>query len=625
MKFYDSNLELLKKGNLNLIDKLLENDESNGDGHIIEIFSDNSISIKIKNHENNYIELLSGYNIKKQFDNIIKYQYEKANREIVLVFGLLNGEHIKKLKKQISKKSIIIVIDNNIELIKDILKIYRLEDIIDTKGIIYIFENNIEKINNYISKIMNLFQFNLNKIGNICFPYYDKNYIDFCNNIISFAERERERFLFELGNDVEDTLIGIQNRFDNIIKYASSPGLNDLISIYGNEYKNVPAIIVASGPSLNKNINDLKKAKGKALILACDGSMTALLKNNIVPDCVGSVERIMLTYEAFYKNKRFPDEVVLTAPAVIRKEIVDNFDTKVLSFFKDESYGNMFNRMVLDKGIVWSGASVAHMLVGLAHKLECSPIILIGQDLAYGDDGNSHVSGAEVNIKKKLENVDVFVTGKTGKKLPSTDIWRLFLEIYEDFIINNDIKIIDATEGGALIKGTIIRDLKSTINEYCIKKVKPLRESVDSIEISDIQREKILQNIIDVANRELEYLKNLIGNLYKAQNRNSKSESFTRSNFNQVQLDYIYDSIESCEDIVKDMIKGNHSIFYQFLIYRANNKISTLKEDRFTINSLKANLSIQRELIDDCIYYTEKIIDLFEDNINKINTNKLKD
>lgn len=43
-------------------------------------------------------------------------------------------------------------------------------------------------------------------------------------------------------------------------------------------------IVVAAGPSLNKNINELKKAKGKSLIIAVDTALKPLLRAGIVPD-----------------------------------------------------------------------------------------------------------------------------------------------------------------------------------------------------------------------------------------------------------------------------------------------------------------------------------------------------
>lgn len=48
----------------------------------------------------------------------------------------------------------------------------------------------------------------------------------------------------------------------------------------------------------------------------------------------------------------------------------------------------------------------------------------------------------------------------------------LYKKWYEDFIeVNTEIRVIDATEGGAYIEGTEVMTLEKAINELCIKEV----------------------------------------------------------------------------------------------------------------------------------------------------------
>ena len=61
----------------------------------------------------------------------------------------------------------------------------------------------------------------------------------------------------------------------------------------------VPVIIVAAGPSLDKNIEELKRAKGHCLIFAVDTAMKYLLAHDIMPDLGITIEPIkpMANYE----------------------------------------------------------------------------------------------------------------------------------------------------------------------------------------------------------------------------------------------------------------------------------------------------------------------------------------
>ncbi|MDH4319175.1 MAG: DUF115 domain-containing protein, partial [Desulfobulbaceae bacterium] len=62
-------------------------------------------------------------------------------------------------------------------------------------------------------------------------------------------------------------------------------------------FKDIPAILVAGGPSLNKNIDQLAKAKGNALIISVDTALPALLAHGITPDIVGAMDAQELAYE----------------------------------------------------------------------------------------------------------------------------------------------------------------------------------------------------------------------------------------------------------------------------------------------------------------------------------------
>ena len=54
--------------------------------------------------------------------------------------------------------------------------------------------------------------------------------------------------------------------------------------------KNVPAIIVAAGPSLDKNIDQLKKAEGKSFIIATDTAVKFLIAHDINYDAIITID-----------------------------------------------------------------------------------------------------------------------------------------------------------------------------------------------------------------------------------------------------------------------------------------------------------------------------------------------
>ncbi|KAJ52337.1 hypothetical protein BD780_002406 [Clostridium tetanomorphum] len=595
--------------------------EENDGFYIYKNFNDEYV-LKYKNHKGDLIHYTSYYNPTKQGKEMIEHVDFSKNRDCIVCIGIGLGYQVDELLKKIGEKSIIIVVERNIKLLIEVLKLKDYSEAIKNNKIFFaVGELEDKNLFQSISTIMRFYSFNIVSMQGVTFDVFDPDYNLYANEVAKYINNYKDTYYFALGNDVDDTLLGVKNRFDNMPRYIRNPGLNDLKKEFGNVYKNKPAIIIASGPSLNKNIHFLKEAKGKALLLACDGSMACLKKNNIIPDAVGSVERVYKTYEAFYKDKQFDDNVVLTAPAVVQKGIPDTFRTKILSFFKDEAYARWFNNAILDKGSVWCGASVAQMLFGLAHELGCDPIILVGQDLAYSENGVSHVEEAEVKEQVNLEKVEVYVEGINGEKLPSTYIWQKFLIIYEEALRVTDRKIIDATEGGALIKGSEIKTLKETIEQYCKEDIPSLRQCVDSIEISGKFIKKASENIIKLSTLEIKRMELFKKRAEIALEKNSQSmKTLLIGIKTQKQLDEIYDLIEYVENkIVKRILSyPTIKLLLQFIIYRAAYKISKIEEKSFNEKSLKINLEVHKEMLMDIVKFTEKAIKVFQHGIENI-------
>ena len=111
-------------------------------------------------------------------------------------------------------------------------------------------------------------------------------------NYKALFREEVEDFVKKLKKHVEDqeiqwntyvryTNVKAKNTFHNICYLSEGYSVEALKGILPAD---VPAIVVSAGPSLNKNLMDLKKAVGKACIIATDTAMKPLLNAGIMPN-----------------------------------------------------------------------------------------------------------------------------------------------------------------------------------------------------------------------------------------------------------------------------------------------------------------------------------------------------
>ena len=238
--------------------------------------------------------------------------------------------------------------------------------------------------------------------------------------------------------------------------------------------RDIPAIIVAAGPSLNKNIKELKKAKGRAFIIAVDTAIKPLLAEGIIPDMFAIVDGkkpIELVEKEEARN--IP---LLTSISAANSVLSYHTGKK---FFYNEGYvyiNSMFYRNGESFETVACGGSVATSAFALAFMIGIDTIILVGQDLAL--TGNkTHADGT---FQEKMETIDtshsIMVPGNIEKEVPTRDDFKMYLEWYNQYIkdckeYRKQFKVINATEGGAKIDGTEVMTLKDAIDRECKKKI----------------------------------------------------------------------------------------------------------------------------------------------------------
>ncbi|MDD6168817.1 MAG: DUF115 domain-containing protein [Lachnospiraceae bacterium] len=237
--------------------------------------------------------------------------------------------------------------------------------------------------------------------------------------------------------------------------------------------RDVPAIVVSAGPSLNKNIEDLKKAKGRAFIIAVDTAMKPLLNAGIIPDMFAIVDGLKpLNLIELEASKEIP----LVTSDDAAKAVLEYHTGKKFFFNQNRKYINhMYQMNGKELERLQVGGSVATLALSLVCHVGFKTVILVGQDLAYTDN-KTHADGT---FKEKMDTIDTtnfkMVEGNYEELVPTDATMNAYKEWMEDFIEfwrkNAELKVINATAGGAKIKGTEILPLSDAIQQECTKTV----------------------------------------------------------------------------------------------------------------------------------------------------------
>ncbi len=253
-----------------------------------------------------------------------------------------------------------------------------------------------------------------------------------------------------------------RNLASNIDHYTAGAGTDELHGIA----KGYPAVCVAAGPSLVKNVDLLSdpQTRSKLIVIAAQTALKPLLARGIKPDFVTALDYSHIS-SRFYENLPPLPDVTLVAEPKAHRTVLESFPGPIrvpYSQFNDLLLGDM----AIPRIPIKSGATVAHLSFYLAQHLGCDPIIFIGQDLGFSD-GLYYAPGtavhkvwsSELNPFNTIEMMEwrrvVRMKGhlrKTddihGRPIYTDEQMVTYLKQFERDFATAKQTILDATEGG---------------------------------------------------------------------------------------------------------------------------------------------------------------------------------
>ncbi|EDO9133593.1 motility associated factor glycosyltransferase family protein [Campylobacter coli] len=266
----------------------------------------------------------------------------------------------------------------------------------------------------------------------------------------------------------------------NIPSMLESIPFQRILSQRKNKFDN--AIVVSAGPSLAKQLPLLKACQDKAVIFCADGALSMLEKEGIVPDYVTNLDFTDLAMK-FFQNKENKTSLNIlscaTHPNVAHSLKAEN----CMIVLRNKALYQRFN--FNDFGYIDTGTHVSHFSYTLALALGFKNIIMIGQDLAFDEEGNSHSKGfsygEQFNGEKTVPTLKAQAYAGKGEVLThiTWNDYRIKLEYL--FACNDQkAKFYNATEGGARINFTEELSFKECC-EKLLTKFKPQFELPKSL------------------------------------------------------------------------------------------------------------------------------------------------
>ena len=268
----------------------------------------------------------------------------------------------------------------------------------------------------------------------------------------------------------------------NIPSMLESIPFQRILSQRKNKFDN--AIVVSAGPSLAKQLPLLKACQDKAVIFCADGALSMLEKEGIVPDYVLNIDFKDCHAMKFFQNKENLKQSIIALECATHPNVAHSLKAEnCMIVLRNKALYQRFN--FNDFGYIDTGTHVSHFSYTLALALGFKNIIMIGQDLAFDEEGNSHSKGFDFGEKfSGEENIDKLkIPAYAGKgEVLTHTTWNDYRIKLEYLFACNDqkAKFYNATEGGARINFTEELSFKECC-EKLLTKEKPKFELPKSL------------------------------------------------------------------------------------------------------------------------------------------------
>lgn len=322
----------------------------------------------------------------------VSHTYKQNDKQLkqifkFIFFGTKLGLHIEAIAKKIAAKHYLVV-EDNLELFRLSLFTTQYYQIAKNSTITFAIFEDKDEFNKTTDKFL-----------------YDSLYYNHYIKFVQLQEYSEEKLkLLHLKITTQSHLnffySSILDQYPKALEYIHKN--YNFLNLLTTKINTLPVLLLAPGPSLNKNIEFVQNKKDRVIIVALSATLSILYKHDIRPDIIthfDGFERSIVHFERCNDLNFFKDALLLLA-AKTPKEIVNMFPKKNIFMFET---GTNYKKNIGSISTFCAGSSTYLLLLALGVK----ELYLLGLDLALDQKTlQTHSDNYAYNTTLKIHNKD---------------------------------------------------------------------------------------------------------------------------------------------------------------------------------------------------------------------------
>ena len=374
--------------------------------------------------------------------------------KLLIVFGIGLGYHISALVDRLRPQELIVV-ESEGEFLRHSLAT------IDWAGLITGIEADGGRVRLILdqdaSRIASAI---LVALGATDGPLTDGTFLfeHYANPVLAQAAalvRSQAHLQFVARGFFEDELAMLTNTIVNL-----SAGIRPLLGAERRRLRCEPALIVAAGPSLDRDLAEVNRLRSGAVVFSCGTALRVCLKNGIVPDYHCESENIQDVFRILEEARSSfgLDGITLIATTTVDPRVPSLFSESIL-YFRESSIST---RMFAAPGQEHPYATPlsANAAAAAAISLGFTTLLLFGVDCGTTKTGCRHATGTAYQVFEDMIKEEATLTmemtvpasfGGTATTTPTLDWSRIKLGL---LFTRSGVQALNCSDG-AVIPGAV--------------------------------------------------------------------------------------------------------------------------------------------------------------------------
>lgn len=371
---------------------------------------------------------------------------DNVNTVIILGFGL--GYHFNNIVKNVRRGANIVVIEKEPEILKTAFENIDFTGLNERTIFIIPGITEMSRINSILNGKVEIFEF---------FPETRLD-VGFYNEVKNYIKDSLKGRLIDLSTTGYFGPIWFRNTIFNLRHLNGSYTLSDFADLN----KNKRGILLAPGRSIEKIINKLKLFEKDGVIAAVSPVVKYLIKNQIIPDIVISIDGGY--YNNFYFRGIDTSNMILVTDLSIDYHSLSLWEGQIVFFNMDFPFKKFSENIFFKDDTIPQVGTVSAAAIHILEKMGCNEIYLAGQD--FGSKFyNMHCPGGlkeylalrnsdKINSYAQLSysgSNNKYINSFNGEKIRTDDKYMVYRNWFGEYVKNSKTSFYCLTGDSAYI------------------------------------------------------------------------------------------------------------------------------------------------------------------------------